>query len=495
MSWLFGNRKSRLKKPDWQKRPNQSLDAPMLLLNKSGDAIFWRDAMTNIFFTGSVGSGKSSALLHLAASAMRGGASVVCFTVKPTDAAEYSRLAEKCGRSPVIYRPLEQAFNPVKLMLEHTEGTLGSHEKIVSLIMDTTKRLQSGSATGDAGFFIMQAEHFVSQLVTLAIAGGVIPSFKWILDCMNSVPQSKEEAAGPQWQASCPVCEAIRLSHQRELSDADKADRDSAAKWWLQDVVKIPSKTMASIVLTLQGPLSQLTRNELGQILNDPGADFDPGFVSETPTVLIIDASTQEYGELGVCLQRMIKRALFESLKTRDVDKHPFPVMIVQDEVQELLDAHTEPELLRTMRSRRVGVVMATQTISNITLAVGQSPQAEAISQSICGLPGVKIIMANTDPETLSWCERTLTSTPQMKTSFGTKDQSIEEKKGQGKSSGKTSNFSIEYQPSVHACEIAQLKTGGPANKGIVECFITKLGPPFKSGKTNIKVAFKQINL
>lgn len=495
MSWLFGNRKSRLKKPDWQKRPNKSLDAPMLLLNKAGDAISWRDAMTGLFMTGSVGSGKTSVMHHLVIAAMRGGASVVCFTVKPPDAAEYSQLAEQCGRSPIIYRPLEQRFNPVKLMLERTAGTLGSHEKIVSLIMDTTKRLQSGAASGDAGFFIMQAEHFVSQLVTLAIAGGVIPSFKWILDCMNSVPQSKEEAADLGWQASCPVCEAIRLSHQCDLSMSDKVDRDQAAKWWLRDVVKIPSKTMASIVLTLQGPLSQLTRNELGQILNDPDADFDPSFVSETPSVLIIDASTQEYGELGVCLQRMIKRALFESLKTRDTSANSFPVIIAQDEVQELLDAHTEPELLRTMRSRRVCVLLATQAISNITMAVGQSPQAESISQSICGLPGIKIMMANTDPETLSWCERTLTSTPQMKTSFGSKDQSSDEKKGQGKSSGKTSNFSFEYQPSVHACEIAQLKTGGPANKGIVECFITKLGPPFKSGKTNIKVAFKQINL
>ncbi len=450
--------------------------------------------MMGIFLTGAVGAGKTSVMHHVFLGAARGGASVVCMTVKPSDCEEYRKLALKCGRQPVIYRPLEQGFNPVKLMIEHTAGTLGAHEKVVALLTDTLKRLQGGSPSGDSGFFVKQAEHFVSQLTTLAMAGEEIPSFQWILKCMNSVPQSVEEAADPEWQASCRVCQVIKRSHQRELSEAEKVDRDEAARWWLQDVAKIPAKTMASIALTLQGPLSQLTRGELGHILNDPDADFDPSFVSETPSVLIIDASTQEYGELGVCLQRMIKRALFESLKTRDISQRPFPVVILQDEVQELIDSRIEIELLRTMRSRRVSMVIATQNLSNLKVAVGHEPQADSIAHAIAVLPGVKVMLANSDFETLSWCEKTLTSTPQIKSSFGTKDQSGEEKRAQGHSSGKSSNFSMEFLPAVPACEIARLKTGGPANKGIVEAVITKMGP-FKSGRNHIIVAFQQINL
>lgn len=483
--------------PDWNRSPDAALDRAILRLSAAGDALHWRDLLAGgAILLGEPGSGKTSIMRVLASACMRQGTSVVCFTVKPDDAVQYEAIARMCGRDVTIYRPLETAFNPLLELQRRGQGQLGTHEKLLAMVMDCARRLHEGSS-GDAAFWMSLASNSVSHVLLIAMLAGTPLSFRWILDCMHSLPRSPEEAADEAWQATCPACAAIALARRKPLTAAQRADLDRAARWLLVETPRTPAKTLASIEATLVGTLTQLARGEIGHVLNAEEASWSPASVVERPGILILDCSVQEFGPLGSCIQRLIKSTLFDILKSRNLRAAGHPVVLLMDEWQDLLDARTDPDLMRTLRDRRASLIGATQCVSNLISACADVRDPHAAASALLGLAGTRIFCSTSDPETLRFMEQAATSTPQARVSFGVNDRkrlgSGEEKGGR---SDRSSNLAFDLQPSLPAYQVARLRRGGTENNGIVEAYVMSCGRIFKaSGKSTLKVAFKQLRI
>lgn len=491
MSWLKRFRQPGPRQFPWDDLSGAVLDQPFIRLSKDGLMLTHRDLMTSVFMTGSIGSGKSSVLLHFVASAMMWSYSLLLFTVKPSDVRDYLRIARCCGRQDVsVFRPETHAFNPIALMIQSMAGSPALAERIVALVMDAINKVHEGSS-GDANFWNAQAERVIANLVTIALLAGVTPSFRWLLDAVRDRARSPAEAADPNWQHTNPVCRAIAAALERTTDPRSRRELDHSARWWLSEFPRVPERTASSIEITLQGPLDKLVRGVVGDVLNSDKPSWDPGWMLRRPGISIIDASTHEYGPIGTVLQRAIKRTFVEQIKSKN-RVGGWPVLLVQDEVQELLDPTVDTELIRTLRSRRVSTIMATQTVSNIVEACRE---ARAAADAALGLCGVRVTCAQCDPETLSWNERVLTSVATIKHSFGTSDRERERDSSGGSQSSKSSNYSTEYLPAVPASEILKLRTGGPPNDMIVEAIVSKVGTPFPTGRSHARVAFRQIDL
>ncbi|MDX9911462.1 MAG: hypothetical protein RBS39_06505 [Phycisphaerales bacterium] len=470
------------------------LDRAVLAFNRLGDGITWRDLMTSCVVLGDTGSGKSSILRVLAAAAMRGGASLVCFAVKPGDAAGYADLARRCGRTDVeVFRPLETPFNPLRNAQRRWHGTLGQHEKLVELVMDPVRQLHQGSS-GDAPFWSALAEDRAAHVLTLALLSGTPLSFRWVFECVRALPRSPREAADPAWQRSSPACVALSAALERELTTSQRADLDRAGTWLLSDACRTPEKTAASIEASLNGPLSQLVRGEIGDVLNHPDASWSPCGVVDRPGVLVLDCSTQVYGPLGRVMQRLIKRELLDALRTRDLTRASHPVLLVQDEMQELIDPKGDPEAMRTLRDRWAAVVGATQCVSNVVMACGEARDPHAVAAALLGLAGIKVFCSSTDPETLRFAEQAMTSTPQVSATLGKSERGGRGEPGRAGGTDRSTSLAIEMRPDVPGYQIARLRRGGPANGMVVEAFVTAGGRVFRGSRTtSIKVAFRQI--
>lgn len=495
MVWPFRTRPISIRPPDWSSPRQAALDEPFLLMNRSGLALSHRDMLTSMFLIGATGSGKTGVLHHVVAAAMRSGYSLLLLTVKPSDTRDYLGLARLCGRADVtVFRPETHSFNPVRALIGSMGDSPAMVERVVALIMDAVTRLHDGSS-GDARFWQSLSEKAVAHLVTLAVLAGVTPSFRWILDALRDRARSPEEAADPAWQTTNPVCQAIARALGAPMTASQRADLDQAARWWFADLPRMPVRTVESVIITLSGPLSKLVRGPLGEVLNSNESSWDPASLCHRPGIAIIDASVQEHGPLGLSLQRMIKRVFFEQLKTRDLRTGAWPILIVQDEAQDLLDTEVDADLIRTMRSRRVATVLATQTINNLVEACRDAREAKMYAEAVAALPGIKVMLANTCPESLHWCERALTSVPTVKLSSGTSDRSDTDPSSSGRSSNRSQNFAIEHAPAVMAHEIATLRTGGPPNNMIVEAILSRVGAPFPTGRPHARVAFRQIDL
>lgn len=490
------------KRPGSSLRPTQATDwhrpdvlsMPIVALGKH-DYLTAGDFMTGAVALGDPGSGKSSFQILCSAGLLRAGMSVVFFTVKPRDAKRYEDLARWCKRDDItIYRPLAMPFNPLEDLRRRSAGRLGATEQMTAMVMDTVRRLHQGGSS-DGRFWESLSADAAHALITLAQLADTPISFAWLAESMRTLPRSSAEAADPAWQASNPACQAIVLAKQRSLTPADRADLDRAARYVLAEAPRTPSRQMASINSTLTAGLSQLIRGEIGHAVNQTIGLWSPEHVVTRLGVLILDCSVHEFGEMGRVMQRLIKSTLVDVIATRNLAQAAHPVVLVQDEIHELIDPRTDPKLMRTLRENRGAVLGATQVVSNMVTACEEARDPHAAATALLGLPGIKAFCSSTDPETLRFAEAVLGATPHTKISVGRSDRS-----GSGEStraaSDRSSNFTTQTESDVPAYQISQLKRGGPANRNVVETFVTCGGRVFRSsGKSSLKLAFKQINL
>ncbi|MCC7010919.1 MAG: TraM recognition domain-containing protein [Planctomycetes bacterium] len=216
----------------------------------------------------------------------------------------------------------------------------------------------------------------------------------------------------------------------------------------------------------------------------------------ELGKIVLIDFSVKEFGEVGVFAQVLWKYAWQRQVERRNVAENPRPVFLWADEAQNFLTSY-DMQFQTTCRSARVATVLLTQNVSNVYAALGGSEKGRAEAASLFANLNTKLFHANADPVTNDWAASIVGKTLQQFANSSTSSQADRAAAsgfdwigGQRSSSaGLSEHYEFELQPAI----FAQLRTGGPANDGVVDAIVVQNGRTYRAnGRGWLPVVFHQ---
>ena len=148
-----------------------------------------------------------------------------------------------------------------------------------------------------------------------------------------------------------------------------------------------------------------------------------------------------------------------------------------------------------TCRASKVANVVLTQNINNFYATIGNPAQARYLVNSLLGNLNLKIFHANSDVDTNEWAASLIGKTRQLHISANTSMGPVEPfAAGFGARNSHTSagvNEVMEYE--VPPSSFLSLRTGGPANKWLVDAIVFSSGPCFHAtGRPYMRVTFSQ---
>ena len=117
--------------------------------------------------------------------------------------------------------------------------------------------------------------------------------------------------------------------------------------------------------------------------------------------ILIHTMSVKEFGEVGAMAQVVMKFAAQKGDERRDIQKSPRPIFLHVDEFQTLITS-ADSSFATTCRSKR-SFVLLTQTLPTIHAALGGGDKAKQEISSLVSNLNLKILCANSDPDTTKW--------------------------------------------------------------------------------------------
>ncbi len=476
-------------------RPGFDLDTSLLQFNRRRDGLSVRDILGGgVLVMGDSGSGKTSGVLaHLVGATHALGCSLVHVSVKPTDPAYWTALAESWGRPVRRVRIGTDRFNPLAYEQFRSDAGGGLVEDLTRLITLPLRRQGGSGGSGVDGFWRSDAERYVRHLVTIFPIAGVPLSYRLIYETLQTLPPSLEEVSDSGWQQRCPAFGALEEANAKPLSKIEEADLDTAGRFLLSTVPNTPDRTRASTVATISSALDPLIRGPIGEALCGEPDTWNPSECFTDSPVLILDAPLQTFGAVGATTQRIWLTAIQRAILRRELNDSSRPVVLVADEFQEFLDPEDDPAFMRTARDRMGCMVLATQCVGNIRAACSGGPDPRAAAEAILGLPAVKFFGATSDPETLRYAGEVFAKSWQARVSHGMSQRDGVEGGPGGGSGGRNANFSLDLHDDVPAIEFLRLARGGPACNWSTEAFCSVSGRTWRAtGRPSIKVAFGQ---
>lgn len=474
---------------------SSGLDQPLIRLDGNGNVIRLSEVCGSISCIADTGAGKTSGVLcPLVVAGHRHGFSFVHVCVKRTDADLWRRLAERCGRNDIRSLSVGHfSFNPLGWAQDDTRAGGGLAENLVKMICLPARRRAKNGATDL--FWLDEGEVFARAITIIFRLAGVRMSYALVNRTLLTLAQDVDEVHDPAWQARCPAFAALLQASGRALTPAQRADLEWAADMLLRVIPNMPHRTRASVVSTITSAVDPLVHGEIGLALNGDHDTWSPKRAIEQPSVEVFDIPLQVYGAVGATLQRILINAVQEEVLRRDVRADSHIVMIVADEYQEFLDEEADLRFLRTARSQRGCMFLATQCVGNIRSAVTTGRDTRATADALMGLPVVKIFGASTDVDTIEMASRTFSSVLKPKVTFGSSESDGGGKRGLHSGGGRNTSVSRELARDVPEGEFLKLRRGGPDNSYCVDVFISVSGRIWSTRRPSLLVTFRQVLL
>jgi len=483
---------------DWVKDPDKCMRASLLYFNKH-DYLSLNELMDGgLTIYGGPGAGKSSILRHIVLAALRLNVSVLGLCYKADEAMAFQDLAKMAGRDDVhVYDPLANPFNPLLDLQQRSGHSVGTREKLLSLIMSAINQL-SESSSGESKVWAKITEVALSAAVTIFTLAEYDMTFRLIEEFLVSLPHSEAEAASKSWQKSNMIARAIRIAQSKDLTPAQRADLQRAARWVMQEAAAMSERTRQSIVVTASSGLSMLVRGEIGDALCQTENTWSPKEkLLDQPGVVIAACDVQTYGDMSKVILSQLKANIVDCMNTRDLTKSAHPVLIFADEWSQIITPD-DLVLISTLRDKRSTLVAGTQGVNQLFTACSGFRQPEHAARTLMGLSGNKIFCSTTDGPTLDFAESVMSSSPNLNSSFGSSENDRQGKDAStGKSEGRSQQWSESIQPETPKYQVMRLARGGPNFGYKVEAFVTIAGKLFRGsgGKASIKVSFDQLRL
>jgi type IV secretory pathway TraG/TraD family ATPase VirD4 len=463
-----------------------------------------RDAVNGTIVTGISGSGKTSgpseaiALAHL-----RAGFGGIFHAVKTDDAAmalEWCRRTERLA-DVILFGPKHPArFNFLDYELSRPGEGAGLTDNIVDLLLNVAeirdRKSSNGSGGGENAEYFANAKKQILRVTidVLARAKGRV-SVPDIYRMVTSAPTSREEFNSPQWRKGSFCYDSMVEAAQREkanVHDEFPSDLELAGAYWCEEFPMLSDRTRTSIVSSVTGTIDTLNRGYMRRLFCED-TNFTPEALADGK-ILIHTMSVKEFGEVGAMSQVVMKFSSQKAIERRDVRKSPRPIFLHLDEFQTLITS-ADSSFATTCRSGRGAFVLLTQTLPTVYAALGGGDKAKHEVNSLLANLNLKIMCANSDPDTTKWASELVGKTRQFTVHASTQRDNADRMytflaSGSGQTtSGVTEILEYELQPT----ELSRLRTGGQANRYCVDVILHKTGTPLWSTKRSwMRTTFRQ---
>ena len=469
------------------------LDHPLLYLSKR-DPITIRDACEGVLGTGGTGSGKTVFVgANIAEAYLRAGFGGLVLTLKPDEVPLWQKYWRRTGRKRdfVIFGPGE-GFNFLNYELQRPGGG-GQTQNIVDLLSIGCEIAQRGNAQGGGGgteaFFWKDArEQLCRNIVSVLSCGLGEVSVPDLYRFVASLPRTTEQKDSAAWQQSS-FCYYCFCEAERNCTPEQADDLELAASYIINEFVTLGEKTQGNIAITLTSMIDVLNRGIAKRMLCGETTIWPQ--MLEEGRIIVMGTTISEHGLAGRLIQGIVKYSFQRDLLRRNVQRSPRPVFLWADEAQTFVNSF-DVSFVATCRSARVANVFFTQNLPGFRAGLGGNEQAKAETDAIFGNLNLKLMQANSDPETNAWgstligrSRRLLTSTSSSTVPGGWPNplggwQS-------GTSASVTEHIDFELEPR----QFTVLRRGGRHN--LADAIVFQGGRIFNaSGRTWMRASFSR---
>ena len=470
-----------------KKRAPDPLDRPLMQWSKF-DAFTVRDLLNGgVLVQGKTGSGKSSGpgkkMMRALIDHPRSGGLVRC--AKPEDAAEARELFRQAGRLDdlLVFRPDQGLrFN----LLDFVAGQGGGTRAVVHALSTIAETIHGteGNGGGEEGSFwiegrdrmLFHAAH-VLKLAGERVSGPTLQRF------IVTAAQDREQLASPEWQGQYHN-QVLKRAFDGRKTPMEEHDWANDVDFWLSEHPSMAAKTRSSILAHVTNLLHVFNSGTVRELLSTT-TNFTPLDTFAGKWVLSDMPPTPEGRFVNSAMVYMTQQAVLR----REAKPSDGPVVIYCDEYQEAVNS-ADPLFIAQSRSRNAAMVCLTQSLPGLYARFrGQNGKSQA--DALVANLGTQVFCC-CDPQTAQYASGWLGEHREVSIggSMAPRESVWDELMGRARFSG---NFSESYQPVLRPTAfMSGLRTGGPANRGVVDAIVVRNDRPFSTGQHFLKASFKQ---
>jgi hypothetical protein len=364
-------------------------------------------------------------------------------------------------------------------------------------VLEVAERNNAGSGgREDEGYWRRANRQLMRNVVDLLVIATGRITVPDLYRAVISAPMSLEQIRSDEWKGKSFCFQCLAEADRRPKTVVQQSDFEIVADYFLVEFPALSDKTRSVVVSTFTSMVDVLNRGILRQLFcTDTNVTPE---AAEDGKIILIDLPVKEFAEVGVFAQVLWKYAFQRTIERRDVAANGRPVFLWADEAQHFVTSY-DMQFQTTCRSARVATVLLTQNVSNFYAALGGNDKGRSEAASLFANLNTKVFHANGDPVTNEWAAsvvgRTLQQFANGNSSSSPEDQAAAmlglDWLGQSRSA--TAGFSEAYEFEVQPAAFTQLRTGGPANRGVVDAIVFQNGRVFReTGRTWLPVTFEQ---
>lgn len=498
MLGLFRRKPARHSSSPWD------LSSPLLTWNRA-DAWTLRDAVEGTLVLGATGSGKSSGSGRAIALAMlRAGFGGLVLTAKADERMLWEGYCREAGRLDdlaVFGRHEPHRFN----FLEHEATRQGAGggltENVVNLlstVLEVAERNSAGGGDGreDSGYWKRANRQLCRNVVDLLLLAKGRVTVPDLYRVIVSAPTSLEQLRSEEWKARSLCFRCLAEADARLKTPREQSDFEIVADYFMLEFPALSDKTRSVVVSTFTSMVDVLNRGLLRELFCGE-TNVAPEAVLDG-RIILIDLPVKEFAEVGQFAQVLWKYTFQRSAERRDIAANPRGVFLWADEAHHFVTSY-DMQFQTTCRSSRVATVLLSQNYSNFIAALGGGEKGQAETDSLLANLNTKVLHANGDPVTNEWASGLIGRSRQFvangSSTYTAEDQAsaVLGLEWLGASGSTSAGFSEAFEYEVQPREFTRLRTGGPANRGLVDAIVFQNGRVFReSGRTWLPVTFQQ---
>lgn len=475
------------------------LSLPLVRWSKQ-DVWTLRDAFEGSLILGATGSGKSSGSgATLARALLAAGFGGVVFTVKADEREQWQRYCREAGRERDLraFGPAESlTFNFLDYELHRDGPGAGLTQNVVALfesVLEVADRGTGGGGRDDEGFWRRSCRQLMTNAVDLLVLAKGRLSVAELYRLVVSAATSLEQVRSESWRAGSFCFQCLAEADKKPKSPQQAGDFEIVTDYFCLEWPGLSDKTRSVILASFTSMINVLNRGTLRRLF-DGETNITPADV-EQGAILVLDLPVKEFAETGIFAQVIWKRCFQRHIERRNVAVSQRPVFLWADEAQYFV---TSSDMLfqSTCRSARVATVLLSQSTSNFEAALGGAAKGKAETAALFANLNTKLLHANSDPVTNEWAAtivgRTLQDFMNSNSSFAGSEM-IPPFFDTGRSGQASAGFSQSYEYELQPNVFLGLRTGGPANRGVVDAILFQSGRRFRAnGRSWLPVSFEQ---
>lgn len=521
-------------------RAPDPLDEPVLWLSRS-DPCRVRDLIENALVLAGIGGGKSSGIGRAIRQAMlRAGFGGVVHVAKADEIDTWIADARACGRlgSLVIFDE-RQGYNFIahELARQGADGINSVVEFLMRILEIVRLAMPGGGKPGEAFWEAAARQLFRMILPVLYAAYGTVRLEDVVL-FLTTAPTHPDQLHDDAWRKNSFMWKTLLKARRDPVLPLGAPAYIRIASFWKDEYARQDAKLRTNVTATVSTSLDRFLHGRLAKAFTQQ-TSIVPELIFEG-AIILLAMPTVVWNEDGIVAQQLFKYATQRAVLSRNAlpARHrERPVFIYADEAQMFFNS-ADPEFLSQSRSSRCASIYLTQSLPTLYAKIG-GENAKHTGDMLLAQFGTKVFGNNSCPETNRFAADTIGRSVQRRATRSEGESTgwnAGMGTGEGWSSGTSSNFSFspdgkggtnhstsfgdnsgsneswsrnrgvntgesvsngwnevmdyDLEPAFFS---RALRTGGPANSGIVDAIWFQAGRTFSaSGRPFLLTSFQQ---